>query len=263
MAFLLRAKARLVSVKARLRAGWVDERPHVILHIGPHRTGSTTIQATMNASRGYAPNDLGLITRHDRDYLPFSRTCHGISTRREAENAAATLRRRAQVLVETKITHPVTIISDEDLLGPLPARRKIKGLYPNMTITLPHILMGLWQGGARVTVVWQRREYTDWLESVFHRRNDLDPPIPFDRQQFCRRHRLPDGWGCFEQRLRRACAGAPVVRLSFEDDAAAHMMGRGLFRLAGLSVVAIDNLEHSRPRQGSPRRTTVARFSDA
>lgn len=244
----------------KLVAGPADERPHVILHIGPHRTGSTTIQATLRASGGAVPHDVNLVTRKTPAYTSLSRLTYGIRTPEAALAAADEIRAETRVFAQHIAGKWVSIISDEDLLGPLPTRRRIKGLYPNMEAILPHVLAGFADEGVRVTVAWQHRDYADWLESVYHRRWDLAPEIPFDLQKFSRRHNFPADWRDFEERLAFACADVKIARLSFEEDAASGIMGRGLFRLAGLSDVAIDNMKHSRPRHSAPMRSTLARF---
>jgi hypothetical protein len=254
--------AQVASSTARLSAGWVDERRRVILHIGPHRTGTTTIQATLRASRSTAPDGIGMVTKKNETHLELSRLTHNISSLDAAHVNAGRIRAAASDVARNLMRHPMTIISDEDMLGSLPTRRRIRGLYPFVEDVLPYVLAGFRDEGVRVTVAWQLRDYADWMESVYHRRNDLAPDRPFDLAGFQRRHGLPTDWRDFERRLKRACAGVRVVRLSFEEDAACGMMGSGLFRLAGLSDVAIGGLKHSRARHSAPLRDTLARFSD-
>lgn len=253
--------ARLAAGLARLSVGWHDDRRRAVLHVGPHRTGTTTIQATLSANRSAAPDSVGVVVRKDEPQLQLSKLLHSVSSHEMARANGLRIREAAGNVAQALVKHPVTIISDEDFLGPLPARRNIKGLYPFVEETLPHVLAGFRDEGVRVTVVWQRREYSDWLESVFHRRNDLAPGRPFDSARFQKRHHLPPAWNDFERRLKRACAGVDVVRLSFEDDATSGCMGRGLFRVAGLSDTEVAQLRNSRARHSAPLRNTVSRFS--
>lgn len=258
--------AQLAAGLARVSAGWQDDRRHAVLHVGPHRTGTTTIQATLNASRcvlldSVGPDSVGVVVRKDEPQRQLSRLLHNVSSHKMARAGAGQIREATRSVAQALVKHPVTIISDEDFLGPLPARRNIKGLYPFVEETLPHVLAGFRDEGVRVTVAWQLREYSDWMESVYHRRNNLAPERPFDSARFQRRHHLPKGWNDFERRLKRACAGVNVVKMSFEDDARSGCMGGGLFRLAGLSDAAIAQMNHASARHSAPLRNTVSRLS--
>lgn len=253
--------ARLAAVKARLAAGWADRRPHVILHIGPHRTGTSTIQATIRANRSAMPQGIGTLVHKDPPLLAATKLTMDVLSPDAAHASALLIRAMVGQIARLSAQHRVTIISEEDLLGRLPTRREFKGLYPLVEMTLPHVLAGLRDENVRVTVVWLHRDYEDWLESIFQRRFNFAPPLPYDPARFRRHYGLPIDWRGFERRLKRACAGVPVVRLSFEGDAASGIMGQGLFRLAGMSDAEIAAMKHARPKHTSPTRKTIARFA--
>lgn len=245
---------RLSAMLSRLPRRRPGAARRIILHVGPHRTGTTTIQHTLRKSAGRLPERVGAMTRDDEAQAELSRLIRNTNTRRGAVRRAAAVRDAAST-VAGLCKAQTTIISDEDLLGALPTRRAGRGLYPHLEVLFPAMLEGMASTGAHVTVAWAPRFYPDWLESVYYRRHNLNPTTAFRPRRYRLAHGLPANWEIFTGRLLAVCEPVDLATLSFEDDVAAGVMGQGLFRLAGFSDEEIANLAHASPKNVAHRRT--------
>ncbi|MGB0853462.1 MAG: hypothetical protein ACPGVA_05465 [Pikeienuella sp.] len=244
-----RMAARLASLPVRP----LTAKRRVILHVGPHRTGTTTVQETLRASQSVMPWRVEALTRENRAVARLSGLIHNTQTRREARRKKAAVRRAAEN-VAALCTARTTIISDEDLIGALPTRRRLRGLYPFLEILFPVVLDAFEKSGAQVTVAWTPRFYPDWLESVFYRRHSAYPSTPFVPRRYRFGNGLPGAWDPFAKRFTEVCANVDLATLSFEEDVKAGIMGQGLFQLAGLSPKEIARLKHAKPQNVSRHR---------
>lgn len=138
----------------------LDGRPkRVIVHVGPHKTGSTSIQKALAG----APE---LLARHGLCFLQDSLS-HGaalaLASERfeEAEQMLAGLS-----AVISDLGAPCVILSQEDFSGALIGRSRKRQVYPKLTKNLRILKRAL--RPHRVEFVFFLREEEAWLRSCYH-----------------------------------------------------------------------------------------------
>lgn len=131
----------------------------VIVHIGPHKTGSTAIQRCLSAN-GPTLSENGISFVHNKSTHDAA-----IQLTREAyTEAMETLR---TVAFEISASNSATVIlSQEDFCGSLPGRTQQRGLYTKLTKNLRIIARSLQPH--QVKFVFIERDETDWLRSCYH-----------------------------------------------------------------------------------------------
>lgn len=207
----------------------------VILHIGLHKTGTSFIQKRIEASAGFLPKSHGIIPRKNVRLEVLTTMTRRLRSVEQAEGAQAELRSNAEKLGQ-KCVHENTLISHEDILGPVPTRGNVRGLYPFVSHILPPVLAGFADAGHMVEVVLYTREYDDWLGSVFRYRFKDRPERVFNTQRYKENNALPDNWDGLLKSVTQAVGDTPLHILAFEDDRAAGNMGAGLYDIFGLSA---------------------------
>ncbi|WP_112323495.1 hypothetical protein [Oceanibium sediminis] len=241
----MRLHALCRTIASRLRPAAPGRR--IIVHIGPHKTGSTTIQALLRQNRHrlaplevICPGD----PRLDRIHR-IARAAirpHGAAKHADAYCAAAArLARDCRHL-------PVVLISNEGLLGPMPTQFGVTGLYLAGGANLASLVSGLARHGAEVEVVFYRREMNAWTRSLIaHLGADGLTP-----EGFRTAHRIPHHWAGLLRRLRADLgAAAPGARLSvidFDEDAGP-TLGSALLRRAGVTETVLASLAWPAPRR--------------
>lgn len=131
----------------------------ILIHLGPHKTGSTAIQKTLSAS-----------TLH----LQSARTLfyHNDETHRAALALANEEFDRAEILLSgiseklTKATEKTVILSQEDFAGELAGRSKRRAIYPRLTKNMRILSRAL--RPHHVKFVFFVREEESWLKSCYH-----------------------------------------------------------------------------------------------
>ncbi len=229
------------------------------IHMGPHKTGSSFIQRRMVQNRALLGPQFQTVVQKDLPLFSLVEAIHPIRTRPSAIGAAATIRERSRLLGKIFAEAENTLISSEDLMGPLPSRAGITGLYPFAEVIMPAIMQGFEQANAPFQFVFYRRNYGEWLRSVYRYRFRHAPDRAFAPKQFKKRHGLPENWDAFLVRLTEAVGAGHLRILSFEQDRASGHFGQGLFDLAGVSravqaqFAPLDPVNVSQPETVDPK----------
>lgn len=204
------------------------------IHIGPHKTGSTFIQRRMTQNRHLFGRDYQTLVKVDLPVLSLIDAIYPLQTQAAALKAVDTIRERAFLLGKLVADTQNTLASSEDLLGPLPTRCGIVGVYPFAEITLSAMVSGLEQAGTPYQFAFYLREYKDWLRSVYRYKFRDQPDRGFAPLQFAKRNGLPASWGGILACLQQAVPAENLRILSFEQDRATGNFGQALFDLSGL-----------------------------
>lgn len=187
----------------------------VLVHVGPHKTGSTAIQTVLMES-GSSLAEAGIQFMHDKltheTALYFSQG--------EFEAAQDNLAVLAKQISESQFDR--IILSQEDFCGDLPGRTRSNRVYPNFTKILRAIERGL--RPHEVTFVFFERDEVEWLTSCYHQHLRY-------RTLFCDIHDFFDHFQGFKswedffdwprnswgQSLSRCLMTAWTTRPAFED----------------------------------------------
>jgi len=204
------------------------------VHLGPHKTGTTFIQRRMVKNRPLFGPDFQTLDKKDPTLFALIDVLYPPQTIAEAMAATDTIRVRAKLLGQLSADVENMLVSSEDLLGPLPTRRGISGLYPFAKITLGAMISGLEQAGEPFQFAFYQRNYRDWIGSIYRYKFRKTPERTFAPARFQQRHGLPASWDVFLRRLEKTVPPAQLHILSFEQDRATGNLGTALFDLAGL-----------------------------
>ena len=104
----------------------IREPRTVVVHIGPHKTGSTAIQAMLEANKK-------MLSENGVSFLQNSSTHHAamLLANEEFEDAEKELEQIAHQI--SQCGQSTVILSQEDFSGELPGRRRRKRIYPKLT----------------------------------------------------------------------------------------------------------------------------------
>lgn len=132
---------------------------HIIVHIGPHKTGSSAIQHCLAANQA-------ALAKAGLSYL-HSSVLHdiGIHFAKESFDEAEALL-NSMALQISKIENRTILLSQEDFCGDLPGRSRRKSVYPKLIKNLRVISRVL--RPHQVTFVFFKRDEAQWLESCYH-----------------------------------------------------------------------------------------------
>ncbi|MFV0491643.1 MAG: hypothetical protein ACK5M4_07480 [Pseudorhodobacter sp.] len=134
-------------------------KKHVIVHIGPHKTGSTALQQCLEANRGILAQ-ASILFLHDG-------VTHDAAlqlAREDFEAAKERLRTIAEII--SRAREEIVILSQEDFCGDLPGRSRRKAIYPKLTKNLRIIARTLQPHHVRF--VFYERAEEGWLVSCYH-----------------------------------------------------------------------------------------------
>lgn len=132
---------------------------HVIVHIGPHKTGSTAIQQCLLANQSTL-DQAGILFLHDNR----SHQAAMLLAQESFEQAEQQLQALAATISVTRADR--VILSQEDFCGELPGRSRRKLVYPKLTKNLRIISRSLHPH--RVTFVFFLRDEDEWLASCYY-----------------------------------------------------------------------------------------------
>jgi hypothetical protein len=135
------------------------EPRNVILHVGPHKTGSTAIQKWLQSNPEF-------LSRNGVTFLHNSQTHKSaqlIAREHYTEAELALLEVSKQI--SSQPSHTV-LLSQEDFSGDLPGRTRKKGIYSRLLRNLRTIRRAL--SPHSVTFVFFQRDATSWLRSCYH-----------------------------------------------------------------------------------------------
>lgn len=248
-------EAAIAARRGRQRAAGPVAQRRIVLHLGPHKTGSAFIQRMAEHNLPHLPPEIEVIERVNPDLLGLRGLTKGLRSLAEAERRVGEITDAATRLERHARDAACTLVSHEALLGATPGTHGIRGLYPFAGVILPALLAGLSSGGAEVQPVVYARDFDDWLRSndTFRRQKSLGRwrlilNRRFDPASYAARHDLPRGWDDLHARLRAASGRRGLAVLSFEAERDAGLIGAGLYRLMGLDDAAIARLDRIAPQ---------------
>ncbi len=131
----------------------------VHIHLGPHRTGSSSVQAFIRENRN-SSTVRGLKPIYDKDFTSAAKHC----ARQNNEAAAFLLRRVSERLINAPFSE--FIVSAEDFCGQLPGRQSRRVIYPYLLQNLRLIEENL--GPHECKFYFFLREPDDWIRSVYN-----------------------------------------------------------------------------------------------
>ena len=218
-----------------------------LIHIGTHKTASTYIQKMMETNADLFKDSHAILPKSDPTFEALQRLTINVHTPADLSNHITGIYETSVELARS-LKADNTLLSSEDLLGPVPTLAGIGGLYPYLAYTLPAIQEGFDDGGVETQFYGYIREFRDWLRSV-HAHKFRDRERPFAPRKFIERNALPNNWTDFIQRLQTGLGPTGFVYQSYESDAAAGRMGSALFRHFGITDTTLDQMEWNRTRE--------------
>lgn len=140
-----------------MRSGAASKR--VIVHLGPHKTGTTAIQKTLTS----APE---VLARHDISFLqdPLSHAAALALASERFEDAEIALAQLSAIISD--LDAPCVILSQEDFAGHLIGRSRKRQVYPKLTKNLRILKRAL--RPHHVEFVFFVRDEAAWLRSCYH-----------------------------------------------------------------------------------------------
>lgn len=131
----------------------------VIVHIGPHKTGSTSIQNCLSENAETLTHSDVLFFHNDETHASAL-----LLARQEFDIAEKKLRSLASTISGCR--ESTVILSQEDFCGELPGRSRRRAVYPKLTRNLRIISRSL--RPHRVKFVFFERDKADWLKSCYY-----------------------------------------------------------------------------------------------
>lgn len=134
-------------------------KKRVIIHVGPHKTGSTAIQRWLQENSSF-------LTRKNAYFL------HNAETHRAAKLLCSQKYGEAEVHLASISAHisrldaETVILSQEDFAGELPGRTRAKSIYPRIAKNLRTLRRALTHH--RTEFLFFERAPLDWLKSCYH-----------------------------------------------------------------------------------------------
>ena len=222
-----------------------------LIHIGPHKTGSTYIQQMMKVNADVFPDTHAAYPKSDPLFSALqSLTINIHNTADLAQRLPAIHDTSTQIA--RNLTADNTLFSSEDLLGPVPTLAGVSGLYPFLGQTLPAIQSAFSTADIEVQLFCYIRDYDDWLRSV-HAHKFRDRERPLAPRKFKNRNALPTDWADFIAQMRTNLGPTGFAYQSYESDAASGRFGSALFRHFGLSDDVLNQMDWIAPVNVSPR----------
>lgn len=130
----------------------------VIVHLGPHKTGSTTIQKSLTKHRLELAK-IGVGVLHDDDTHKLS-----MQFANEQYDEAEAGLSRLSIRIDSS-PEPVIVLSQEDFSGDLPGKSRRKQVYPKLLKNMRVIRRGL--RAHDVSFVFFVRDEEHWLRSCY------------------------------------------------------------------------------------------------
>ena len=147
---------RVMVVQTQAGSGMARKKIHI--HLGPHKTGSSAIQAALAENADILQRDFGLTCI---DWSLASKVAKRLNADR-IKKAADALQDLAQACAAAPGD---CILSCEDLSGTLPGVHKTRAIYPNLWRNLEHVANGLGEFDCRFYFFIRAPE--DWVKSAY------------------------------------------------------------------------------------------------
>jgi hypothetical protein len=219
------------------------EPKRVIVHVGPHKTGSTALQKCLSAA-GPDLAAAGIIFLHG-EATHIAATALAVEQFDTAEQRLAALSEVIAGLPASCI-----LLSQEDFAGALPGRSRKRQIYPKLTKNLRILKRAL--RPHQVWFVFFRREEQAWLRSCYHQHLRY-------RTRFWRFEDFAAHFGAFswEEKLAkpRETFGEEFIDLPWSGEPQAGVSA--LLELAGAGAASLPRLEVA-PVNASPSPAQIA-----
>jgi len=214
----------------------------IVLHIGPHKTGTTFIQRMAEMNILGLPIEYGVIPRRTLELEIVKTLIRRAQTKADMAQAVPDIRNAARTLGDLCLHADCTLISHEDILGAIPATRSCVGLYPFHELALRAVYDGLTDSGAEVECYVYRRPMPDWIRSHFRYVNKRSLPTSFAPRAYAQRLKFPFNWDVVFTRLGSVLPEGRFHELSFHGERDTAFVGHGLYRAMGLDDAEIATL---------------------
>lgn len=222
-----------------------------LIHIGPHKTGSTYIQKMMKTNAGLLAPSHSFHPKSEPLFEALQRITINIHSPEDLSEWLQTIYDTSLELARS-LTATNTLISSEDLLGPVPTMAGIHGLYPYLSHTLPEIQAGFDDGEVDTQFFCYIRDFHEWLRSV-HAHKFRGRERPLAPRKFIQSNGLPNSWEGFIKNIQSSIGEPSFVYRSYESDAVGGRFGTDLFRHFGLPDAFLDQMDWIEPVNVSSR----------
>lgn len=216
----------------------------VHIHIGPHKTGSTSIQATLRSRSVELAEKLGITVLSDSC---ISRVAHAL----KKEDEALAVSQVAEFAKLCDREKGDCIVSCEDLAGDLPGRSRKRRPYPRLWHNINFLMKSL--SPHRCVFYFFVREKQSWLKSAYvqnlkHRARFSS----FDR--FTEAILVDELWsGVLEKSVSKI--GDQFVRIPFAEDKDFSAVAALLSRVSGNTDLSYLDLDVVRLNTAPPEKT--------
>lgn len=216
----------------------------VIIHLGPHKTGSSFIQSMMRKNNGRFPPNMRVWSKSEPVFRAMVLACGQYLS---GNHDTLALIRDLATDIAQSLNHDTLLMSNEDIVGRLPSRQTYDTLY---TGALPYLLViqkAFRDAGHDVQFVFYIRAYNDWLHSLYRYTHINDPSREFAPKRFKKRRNLPDNWEGLRADFTQALGQDGITYVNYQTDRADGRLGTALYKLCGMSQTQIDALEWIEP----------------
>jgi hypothetical protein len=212
----------------------------VYLHIGFHKTGSTSVQALLRHNRALASHKAKVFVQGDAAIRPLEDACRNYDRQPSRKRGAAIGLAWQKLLSEFAQGPDTWIISSEDFLGRIPSNRDTSPIYART----PEILEFLQAASPAVAIKFcvYLREPKGWLDSI-HRHLVRTRGLAITAKAFHALQKFsshPDPLADAAARID-AVLHSPLHRFTLEGDSATYLgPGYSLLQQAGFAAAELE-----------------------
>lgn len=234
------------------------EKMEVNLHIGLHKTGTTTLQAVLDANRDQLGATTRLYNHNSRELLPLQRACLAFS-RKPDEQAGKHVQKTLETLLQNAqdTNTQKVIISSEMLTGPVPAFKR-KGGIEGCAVRLAYWLREGTKGHDAKFCIYIR-DQEKWLTSL-HAHLLRSRGIRMTRADFLKKadscnFRIEE----FATKIADAAGSASIFRM--EDDLSARLgPGHSFLQFSGYDETVLAQFKPVAAKNIGLHRAAVERM---
>jgi hypothetical protein len=139
--------------------GEENKKKRVMVHVGPHKTGSTSVQKWMQECKPFLAKRKTVLLHNAETHRAARLLCS--QKFEEAEELLESISAKISVLDAETV-----ILSQEDFAGDLPGRTRARAIYPRLAKNLRVIRRAL--GFHRVEFIFFERDPIEWLRSCYN-----------------------------------------------------------------------------------------------
>lgn len=208
----------------------------VYLHIGFHKTGSTSLQELLRANRGLTKHRLRILVQGDDALRPLEDACRAYDRRSDQPRAFAIQQAWLNLVANPAGSPDTWIVSTENVLGRIPSTRDDTAIYRHGPAILA--LLQDTSTAIQLEVCAYLRGPKGWLDSI-HRHLVRTRGLAISAETFHALEKFsthPDPLADAANRID-AVLRHPLHRFTLEDDSATRLgPGTSLLQLAGLTA---------------------------